>query len=56
MMWKAVGVMAAGEPGRTISHLMDHANRLKYNEFDYVKRISIADFNKKNEESINEGQ
>ena len=46
MMWKAVGVLAAGEPGRTISHLMD-SNRLRYNEFDYVKRITVADFQNK---------
>ena len=44
MLWKAVGVMAAGEPGRTNSNLLDQQNRIKYNEFDYVKRISLQDF------------
>ena len=41
-MWKAVGIMAAGEPGRTSSHMMQG---LKYNEFDYVKRIALENFN-----------
>ncbi len=44
MMWKAVGVLATGDPSRTISNLMNDS-RLKYNEFDYVKRISLIDFN-----------
>ena len=50
-MWKAVGVLAAGEPGRTTSNMLDNFNRLKYNEFDYVKRISLQDFSTKPETS-----
>jgi hypothetical protein len=44
MMWKAVGVIATGEPGRTVSHMLQE-NKLKYNEFDYVKRISLENYN-----------
>ena len=35
-MWKAVD-----ENGRSTTL---HDNRLKYNEFDYVKRITMAEF------------
>lgn len=51
MMWKAI----AGEElnGRTNSHLAE-ASRLKYNEFDYVKRVTMAEFN--NEKSLSEGR
>ena len=36
MMWKAVD-----ESGRSTTL---HDTRLKYNEFDYVKRITVVDF------------
>lgn len=51
MMWKAM----AGEElnGRTNSHLGE-AGRLKYNEFDYVKRVTMAEFH--NEKSLSEGR
>lgn len=40
MMWKAVGLNGGG-------FFNDYNNRLKYNEFDYVKRITLADFSNK---------
>ena len=43
MMWKALG---GEESGRTISHLDQGSRGLKYNEFDYVKRISVKEFMK----------
>ena len=49
-MWKAMG---GDEQGRTISHLGE-AGRLKYNEFDYVKRVTMAEFNQ--EKSLSEGR
>ena len=53
MMWKAIG---GEESGRTISHL-DQTNRgLKYNEFDYVKRISVKEFMKDQKKSLSEGR
>ena len=53
MMWKAIG---GEESGRTISHL-DSTNRgLKYNEFDYVKRISVKEFMKDQKKSLSEGR
>jgi hypothetical protein len=48
-MWKAI---AGEEPNRTNSHLGD--GRLKYNEFDYVKRVTMAGFN--HEKSLSEGK
>jgi hypothetical protein len=48
MLWKAMGV---DESGRTTT-LND--SRLKYNEFDYVKRIAMAEF--MHEKSLSEGR
>jgi hypothetical protein len=39
MMWKAVG-------GGDRSNILNDS-KLKYNEFDYVKRISLIDFSNK---------
>ena len=50
MMWKA---MHGDEAGRTNSYLAE-AGRLKYNEFDYVKRVTMAEFN--HEKSLSEGR
>ena len=52
MLWKALG----DDQARTISHL-DQNSRLKYNEFDYVKRISVKDFmNEGKTKSFSEGR
>jgi hypothetical protein len=52
MLWKALG----DDQARTISHL-DQNSRLKYNEFDYVKRISVKDFmNEGKTKSLSEGR
>ena len=40
MMWKAL----EGEESRTISHI--DQSRLRYNEFDYVKRVTMKEFMK----------